>query len=458
VSTKSNPYGLSSAGVFKEEPPEESISAHEKGFMESLWSSIYENPGDVWYDEEGNMHNKSPVAHAVAAVDNILPGLPFVDVFPDPPDFEQPLAKLELATLGAYGGSMLAGAARHPVQTAQKVKGAAKSMYESYRGLKDIHDVAGIRGLSEMYKGYNDAYKWAKKNPHKDFPPIRPLVQMLRTQTYDPVGVSQKKAMIQRVKNQFRDRPKKFVPERADAAEKRGYVEWNTRNLPDNLDDAVVRPIASHEVSHVSQGKRFGVEGSTARMSDWTKDEKGRLFTDLIPQRAKDQMGTGKVSEWKHELYDMLHPHLQKWHKSKFVEPKTVYHKDGSHSVTYPDKQEIRKHLEYLLNGDHDTGLDVFDFGREIQSRMMEIRGMLKIKNRNVTPEEMKKLIHNGWDEDKNPASWRLRQIAEEFKEMFKGEKLSEMLSKLNYILPAAVPLGIIPETDDEFLQGQFGK
>jgi len=83
---------------------------------------------------------------------------------------------------------------------------------------------------------------------------------------------------------------------------------------------------------------------------------------------------------------------------------------------------------------------------------------MLKIKNRNVTPEEMKKLIHNGWDEDKNPASWRLRQIAEEFKEMFKGEKLSEMLSKLNYILPAAVPLGIIPETDDEFLQGQFGK
>ena len=95
---KSNPYGLSSAGVFKEEP-EASISAHEKGFMESLWSSIYENPGDVWYDEEGNMHNKSPVAHAVAAVDNILPGLPFVDVFPDPPDFEQPLAKLELATL-----------------------------------------------------------------------------------------------------------------------------------------------------------------------------------------------------------------------------------------------------------------------------------------------------------------------------------------------------------------------
>ena len=470
-----NPYGLSSAGVRKEEDTAAiSAAPPDKWYqLNSLWNSVYKNPGDVWYDEEGEMHSKSPVAHAVAAIDNVLPGLPFVDVFPDPPEFDQPLEKLELAALGSYGGTMAAKAIRHPVETAKKVQKFGKSMYESYQGLKDIHDIVGIPGLAQMYQGYRKAYKWAKANPHKDLTPVRPSAQMLKTQAHDPgksyiIGTDKhgrqvipeellrREARLKDMNQVKGERPKGFVPHNAKAAQSEGYVEFNKRKLIEGAENKTLMNTAAHEISHTAQGTNFGAKGVVGDGS-WTIHKKGMPDYEKMPSNLKE--GMGQVSDWKYELYNMLRPNFKKWHNSKINDKTVINRPDGTYSVKFNEQQRIGHFEKYLLGGDENAGLRHDRFGMEIQSRMAELRTILNIKNRDISKQEVVKRIKDALH---HPQGHRLKTIREEFKSILQGESFGGMVSKLNYMLPGLAPVGMIgslPETDDEFIEelSKFG-
>ena len=373
---------------------------------------------------------------------------------------------------------MAAKAIKHPVKTAKKVQQFGKSMYESYQNLKDIHNIVGIPGLAQMYQGYRKAYKWAKANPHKDLTPVRPSAQMLKTQAHDPGKGHVVDAVDMRAFNKERAmrelgvdnlnfgdrvRPKGFVGIEDKAAHSRGYVEFNKRELMEMAENKELVTTAAHEISHASQGPRFGVEGAIVTKT-WVDSglAPGKDIFAGARKKLTKELGVpeGKVSNWKNELFDMLRPTYKKWHRSKFEEKSVINRPDGSYSVTYPEKQRIGEFPQYLLGGDNTVGLDPKRFGMEIQSRMAELRTILNIKNRDISKQEVVKRIKDALN---HPKGHRLKTIGTEFKSLFQGESFGAMVSKLNYMLPGLAPVGMIDslaETDDEFIEelSKFGE
>ena len=134
---------------------------------EKLWNAVY-------YDK----NNKPDIVAgpAVAVLDDILPGIPFVDIFPDPPEEEQFKGIRNLAM-----AAELAGAAPYAAKGVYKFAKDPKKYVNKVKNLYNLYKETDLATVKTIWDGYNDTYKWFKRNPHPEVALPRPIQALMET-------------------------------------------------------------------------------------------------------------------------------------------------------------------------------------------------------------------------------------------------------------------------------------
>lgn len=394
---------------FSEGSPSLYASTERDDPIQKLWESIY-------YDDTGQVDK---VAGPIAAViDDITPGIPFVDVFPDPPD-EPELEGVrnlaiasELAAItpyaikGAYkmypkAKEFVTTSIANPKAGADMVRKAISSGKEKVKNLWDMVGAFGIDGVRDIWRGYSDTYDWHQQNPSKYMNPQSPFDLMSRTKAVKP------------------KHPGWGAEATTDYKTGKTSVDIS-RDIYDQGFAGTLANITGHEASHAAQPLNI------------------------------------RFKEIGDRIYSMLKPIHRNWDKANKNITDDVVDITVKREKMYGDKKLA--HIDYLLgveegtlSGSHkESGLahiSPVEFGREIQTRVQEIRNMLNIKERDLTKANFRAQYQGTKLNEKQDA--RFKQIWNEFSDLFSGwgsigdaEEGINVFLKLNKLLPAAVPLG----------------
>ena len=374
--------------------------------IQKLWESIY-------YDDTGQVDKVTgPIA---AVIDDVLPGIPFVDIFPDPPDEPEleGVRNLAIASeLAAITPSVIKGSYKMYPMAKEFVTGSIanpkaglditrKAINVGKEKVKDLWDMVGafgIDGVRDIWKSYSDTYDWYQQNPSKHMNPQSPSSLMIRTKAIDrPI-----------------DAKEGWGGHAAtDYTTGKTFTEIN-RNLYDNPDLTFgLRDIAGHEASHAAQPNVFKKIGD--------------------------------------RIYDMLKPVHKNWDQANKNFPYTPDAKMATYARNERYSKNKLDHMNYTLNtypkGSGFDQIDSYKFGKEIQARVQEIRNMLNIKERDLTKINFRAQFEGAKLNEKQEN--RFRNIWTEFSDLFEGfgsmkdpEQGIDVFLKLNKLLPAAVPIG----------------
>ena len=400
---------------FSEGSPSLYASTERDDPIQKLWESIY-------YDDTGQVDKVTgPIA---AVIDDVLPGIPFVDIFPDPPD-EPELEGVrnlaiasELAAItpsvikGAYkmypmAKEFVTGSIANPKAGLDITKKAINVGKEKVKDLWDMVGAFGIDGVRDIWRGYSDTYDWYQQNPSKHMNPQSPSSLMIRTKAIDrPID----------------RKPGWGASSATDYTTGKTFTEIN-RNLYDENPRLPLRELAGHESSHAAQPSFFKKIGD--------------------------------------RIYDMLKPVHKNWDAHKYY-PYSPDAKMATAARSMRYSKNKLDHMNYLLNThpkgsalgqavgvppDVVPGINRSSFGKEIQARVQEIRNMLNIKERDLTKANFRAQYQDTKLNEKQDA--RFKEIWNEFSDLFSGwgsvgdaEEGIDVFLKLNKLLPAAVPIG----------------
>jgi hypothetical protein len=399
---------------FSEGSPSLYESTERNDPIQKLWESIY-------YDDSGQVNK---VAGPIAAIiDDVTPGIPFVDVFPDPPDepelegVRNLAVAAELAALAPYAVKGVSKMIANPKEGVNTVKKAISSGKEVVKNLWDVVGAFGIDGVKDIWKSYSDTYDWYQQNPSKHMKPESPLGLMSRTKAV-----------------KF-ENPKTMGMATSDYTTGKTYIDFS-KDLYDQDFAGTIKNIGGHEASHAAQPQSFKEIGD--RIYGMLKD----IHTDW-DLSSKHVVHTGDMGVY-HQYYQGA---------------------TAKRSMEFGDEL---KHIDHLLGVGEDTFklkdgnyspikyINPHSFGKEIQARVQEIRNMLNIKNRDLNKYEFREHFQNAKLNEKNEG--RFKKIWDEFSQLFsgwdnkkgiygeniikEGEEGVNVFLRLNNLLPAAVPIG----------------
>jgi hypothetical protein len=418
--------------------------APDRTLGEKLWDAVY-------YDK----NNKPDIVAgpAVAVLDDILPGIPFVDIFPDPPEEDQfkGIRKLamtaELAGAAPYAAKGVYKFAKDPVKYIDKAKNLFNLLRES-----------GISTTKNIWDGYNDTYKWFKRNPHPEINVPRPFQALMET-TIENIPDAKSGQVI----GQFRQRtPPPTVTQIGPKQKRMTFssdvekdIAFNRSFMEDKLpvkssEPGYLRQVAGHEFTHWGQA-----DFSKTASDKWWKD----LGSSIMDKEKFNKPGIygmkADETNWRGKLYNMLSPKVRRWAEQGM---NTI-----AHQKMKPQTVHLTDEQEYLVDGvlRYDPGSGVpwqnsppfgmapagegyktipHYFGKEIGARVQEIRNALNIKNRDVTAKEISDLIRNASPEDQDLVAGALKDLSFVMDTRPGNKSWTHFFAKINKFMPALIP------------------
>ena len=394
-------------------------AAQDRTLGEKLWDAVY-------YDK--NHRPNIVVGSAVAVLDDILPGFPGHDFFPDPPEEEQFKGVRRLAM-----AAEIAGAAPYAVKGAYKFAKDPKKYIDKVRNLHNLYKETDLYTVKTIWDGYNDTYKWFKRNPHPEINVPRPIQALMETKIKDipdaPSGP---------VIGQFKQ---EILPKVA----KRG-IEFNRRFIENKLpinapinEPGYLRQVAGHEFIHWGQA-----DFKKTASDKWWKD----LGNSIMDKERFNKPGIygmkADETNWRGKLYNMLSPKVRRWSEQGM---NTL-----AHQKMKPQTVHLDEFQEYLVDGvfrySPDSGVPWREdyktiphyFGKEIGARVQEIRNALNIKSRDITAKEIQDLIRNASSENKDLVAGALKDLGEVLDTRPGNKSWTYFFAKINKFMPALIP------------------